>query len=165
MGEDNAGGGGWGGIYIFLGWPKRPTHQPAMLPTSEKGTYLSKGRATHYLPGVTPMASVICEKYIMTIINLNKKRFLHRKGSPLSPQFHLAQASPLQSEFPTWVRGLFSLPPLGHLRGMLGAAVLPDPPPVSGAHHKYFPNRSTAGPTPHIWSSGHSYCHPPSSGD
>lgn len=111
------------------------------------------------------MASVICEKYTMTIITLNKERFLHRKGSSLPPQFHLAQASPLQSEFPTWVRGLFSLPPLGHWRGALGAAVLPAPPPVSGAHPKYFPKRSTAGPTPHIWSSGHSCCYPPSSWD
>lgn len=90
-----------GGIYIFLGWPKRHTHQPATLPTSEKGTCLGEGRTTQYLPGVTLMASVICEKYTMTIITLNKERFLHRKGGPLPPQFHLARASPMQSEFPT----------------------------------------------------------------
>lgn len=78
-----------------------------MLPTSEKGTCLSEGRITQYLLGITSLASVICVKYTMTIITLNKERFLCSLGKrSSSTPFHVVQASPLQSEFPTWVRGL-----------------------------------------------------------
>lgn len=126
------------------GWHQRAPHQLAVFPTSENGTYLGEGRTTQCLPGLTPLTLVTCVKCTMTIIALNRGRILSasEKATPLFIlPFHLAQASPLHPEFPTWIRGLFRWPPLGprnlgsilHWREEVEAGVFPalsSPSPV-----------------------------------
>lgn len=148
----------WGEIHIFWLTPKTPL--PARdTPPSEKGAYRGEGRTTQHLPEVSPLASVICVKYKMTIAPNRGGRLKASKKAdpPPTAPFHWAQGLPTAIRIshlgegplqPCLEHGNLERPPA---RERANSSPRPNPWRASqrqGPHPKRLPESSTARPSP-----------------